>query len=82
MTKTVRLVGAFPEGWTAKADIYRTPGGQLTAQLTIQQLGTIVHTSDLSDLGASEKLALATLSLEALVWIKLFESGAGQGGTG
>jgi len=82
MSRIVRLTGAFPEGWTAQAVIHRAPDAKVSAKLTVQQLGVTRHVSVLSDLGTSEKIALARLSHEALIWIKLYMSGAGHGGTG
>ena len=78
ITKTVHLVGAFPEGWAAKADLGGAPGGQLSAQLTILLLGTSMHVSAFSELGTSETEALATLSREALIWIHLYDGAAGK----
>ena len=82
MSRIVRLTGAFPEGWTAQALIHRAPDAEVSAKLTIQQLGVTRRASVVSDLGTSEKVALARLSHEALKWIKFFMSGAGHGGTG
>jgi len=82
MSRIVHLAGAFPEGWTAKALIHRGPDATVSAKLTVQQLGVTRHASVLSDLGTSEKIALARLSHEALTWIKLFRSSSGHGGTG
>jgi hypothetical protein len=82
MPKILRLTGEFPEGWTAQAVIHRASDVEVSAELTIQQLGVTRHVGTVSDLGASEEVALARLSHEALKWIKFFMSGAGHGGTG